>query len=531
VGRSGILEGAGGPGTAAGRRRACLAVGIALSLAMGFIDSTAVNVALPSIQREFNIPSGSLEWTVTAFFLSAAVVISVAGGVADLLGRRRVLFGGVVGFTWASAMCGLAPTYGWLVAGRALQGAAAALITPAGTALLASSSSAHRLGRMIGTVGIAGPLAVAIGPLVGGAVTQALGWRWIFFLNVPLAAVAIFLVGGSARESRGHRVGGVDLAGLVSMTLGLTVLVLAVTKSPVWGLLTPLTMGLLSLAAASLGLFLVIESRVAQPLLHTRVLRHPRMIAATTAGFTCQFVVLAVTVYGLVYLQVVLGVGPLDAALLLMPLVVPQILLARHAGHLADRVGPAVPIVAGMVLMAVGAVLISLAGAARSYAAMAPAFVLLGVGVAVVDTAGNTAAQSAVHESYQGLAAGLNGSLRRLGSTLGVAAIGAVVIALQYDRGVQMLKGSGIRLGVGERATLQSLLVNGATGRRELNRLHHASQLEHAAHAAFVYAFANGMRLAAVVAALAALTASLFFVRSAHLPPLAGAQHKGASRA
>jgi EmrB/QacA subfamily drug resistance transporter len=495
------------PDPPASKHPGWLIVAMTLSVSIGFLDSTAVNVALPSIQRDFNISSSAAQWTVTAFFLAAAVTVAAGGRLADLLGRRRIYLVGMALFTISSIVCGLAPSDWWLIVGRALQGIAAGLLGPAAVALITVSYPPRSRGRALGTVGAAATIALAAGPLVGGFITQDLGWRWIFFVNVPLAIAAIGLVRIVATESRDESVHRVDLPGLVCLTAGLIGLVLALTQVPDWGLLTPATIGLLALGGTSLVLFWIIEGRVVDPLVHRGVLRHPAMIAASTAGFCTQFVIIAFTVFGIIYLQVIFGLSPLESGLAILPAIIPQAFIARRAGRLADAIGPTVPIIAGMGTMALALVWISLVAEHRSYPAMVPALVAFGVGIALVDTPTRVAAQSAVGERHQGLASGLTSSFGRLGGTLGAGVVGALIVALQYSRGLDLLAQNGIRVDSDDHAALESLIVNGKAGSQELREVHHVRQVEHAAHEAYTFAFANGMRLAAVVAAVAGIVA------------------------
>jgi len=433
--------------------------------------------------------------------------VGAAGRIADIFGRRKVFLVGVGVFIVSSMLCGLAVTDPMLIAARALQGGGAALMGPAAIALITTSVAPEHRGRALGTIAAAASAALALGPLLGGTIVDQLGWRWIFFLNVPVVALVIVLVYAGARESRDESANRIDFRGAALLTLGLLALVLALAESPSWGLASAQTIGLLVVGIASLVAFVRVEARVDEPLIHLRVLRHPHVLVASTVGLCNQFVVIALAVFAITYFQVSFGLSPLAAGLLFLPTVVPQAFTARVAGRLADNVGPTIPIVTGMGAMAVSMVWLSYAAEQHSYLATIPPMVAFGVGIAMVVTPTRLAAQSAVDEEHQGVVAGVMSTFNRVGAVLGVAVVGALIITLQHSRTIDLLAAQRIRPDRDDRAALDSILYHGHHGAAALSddpsRL--VSPVRHAAADAFSYAFANGMRFGAVVAALAAI--------------------------
>lgn len=500
------------------REQRWLLIAVALSVSIGFIDFNAVSVALPSIQREFDSSSTGVQWTITGYAVAGTALIAAGGRIADIFGPRRVYLGGTAMFAVSSVLCGTALADWWLVSGRVVQGAAAALLGPAGITLIAASFPLDRRGRALGTVAAASTVALAVGPLAGGIITQEFGWRWIFLINLPLAVLVIGLVRKVATRAPGQRAQRIDVAGLLLLTGGVVASVIALTKLPDWGLSAPITIALFGLGGLLLVRFVVVEHRVDEPLVHPEILRHRQVLTASTLGFCAHFVIVALTVYGLVYFQVISGLTPLEAALLLLPTVVPQLFIARRAGQLADTIGPVLPITVGMSAVAVALVWLSLVAEGGSYFAIVPALTLFGAGVALVDTP-IWHLTLGVAEHHHGLSAGITSTLRRLGTTLGVAAAGAVIVASLNSRGLDLLAQRGIPVDGDDRAALQSLVVDGNRGFRELRESHHPREVEHAADAAFSYAFANGMRLAAAVALIAAIVCFVFVRREPRRRP------------
>jgi len=494
-----------------------LLAGMALSMSLWFVDDTAVAVALPTIERSFDISSTAAQWTITAYLLAAAAGVAAAGRIADIFGRRRVFLIGVGTFIVASMLCGLSITDSWLIGARAFQGAGAALMGPAAIALITTSFPQKRRGRALGTIAAAASVALALGPLVGGTIVETLGWRWIFFLNVPVALLVIGLVHTVARESRDESVLRVDVRGVVLLTAGLAALVLGLTESATSGIDTPRTIALLVSAAGLLLAFGLVEARVDDPLIHLRVLRHRHVLVASTVGLCNQFVAVALAVFAVTYFQVSFGLSPLEAGLLYLPTVLPQVVTSRLAGRVADSVGPAVPIVVGMAILSLAMIGVSYAAEEQSYVAMIPAMVVFGIGISLVVTPTRVAAQAAVGEDHQGVVAGVMSTFNRIGAVLGVAAVGALIVALAHGRTIQLLAQQRISPDRNDRAALDSILYHGHRGSAALadDPSRFVAPVRHAASDAFSYAFANGMRFGALIAACAAVLGLLLLRPSA----------------
>ena len=405
---------------------------LALASAASFmvaLDGLVVITALTTIRRDLGASIAQLEWTVNAFTLSFAVLLMTGAVVGDRIGRRRVLIAGLGLFATASAACALAPDAGWLIAARAVQGAGAALVTPVALALVSAAFSPQRRGRALGIFSAAIGFGVLCGPVVGGAITDGIAWQWIFWLNVPIAAIVIALLLARVEESFGGRAAP-DLPGVALVTgaaLGL-----------IWGLVRANTVGWGSaevIAALAAGALLTIafvswEHRARQPMLPISFFRS----RAFTAGNAVSFLLFASNLSGVFLLaqfqQETLGQGPFDAGLRLLPLSAALFLAAPTAGMLVDRLGERPLIVGGMLLQAAGTAWIALiAEPGLVYATMVAPMVLVGLGSAMAMPAAQKAVVSAVGPSEIGRASGIFTMMRWFGGVFGVAIAVAIFAA------------------------------------------------------------------------------------------------------
>lgn len=402
-----------------------LALASAASL-MVALDTLVVSTALSTIRVELDASLAALEWTVNAYNLSFAVLLMTGAALGDRFGRRRGLAVGLAIFTAGSAACALAPTVGWLIAARAVQGAGAALVMSLGMALVSTAFPPERRGQALGIYfGVTG-LAVASGPVVGGAITEGLAWEWIFWVNVPLGAVLIPLVLRRMRESHGPD-GALDLVGLA--------LVSVAAFGGVWGLVRGNLAGwdsaevLLSLVGgvAAAVAFVAWELRTPDPMLPMRFFRS----RAFTAGNVSVFFAVA-SLFGAVFflaqfLQTGLGHGPLGAGVRLLPWTLTLFFVAPAAGALVDRFGERWFMVGGLLLQGAGMGWIALIAAPdMAYAEMIAPLVIAGCGVSMTFPAGQNSVVGAVPPDAVGKAAGTNSTLRELGGVFGIAVLVAV---------------------------------------------------------------------------------------------------------
>jgi EmrB/QacA subfamily drug resistance transporter len=393
------------------------------------LDGLVVMTALTTIRRDLDASTAQLEWTVNAFTLTFALLLMAGGALGDRFGRRRLLVLGLGVFTAASAACALAPDVGWLIAARGVQGVGAALVTPVALALVSVAFPPERRGWALGVYSAAVGLAVLCGPVVGGAVTAALSWQWIFWINLPVGLVAMALVHGLIEESFGPRAA-IDWPGVALVAGGSLGLVWALVRGNVvgWGS-TEVVVALVAGGLLMVG-FVAWERRAAQPMLPMRLFRVPAFAAGNAVSFLLFASNLAATYFLLQLLQEALGNDPLDAGFRLLPLTVALFVLAPRAGVLVDRLGERPMIVGGLLLQAVGVAWVAvLAAPDLAYASMVAPLALAGIGTAMTMPASQKAVVGAVAPSEIGKASGTFTTMRWLGGTFGVAITVAVFAA------------------------------------------------------------------------------------------------------
>jgi EmrB/QacA subfamily drug resistance transporter len=409
-----------------GQRRLTLCA-VSLALAMVLVDNTVVNVAIPSIQRTLHATLGTLEWTVNAYTLAIAVFLVTGGRLGDLFGRRRVFVTGIVLFALASAAVAAAPSAPVIIAGRAAQGLAAALLMPGTLSLLTRAYPAEQWGRAIGIwSGISG-IALVLGPLLGGAIIEAVSWRAIFLINIPISIVAVTITLRAVKESRdedGDR--SLDLPGIATLTLGLGAVTLALIEGNNWGWTSGGVVALFAVAAVSLAAFVWVETHVRAPMLDLGWMRSRRVAGPNLASLALAFAMFGMLFFITIYLQRGLGYSPLEAGLAFLPSTGVGIVAAVVAGRLSDRIGTTIPTLVGLALAALSAWIASGVTLAWDYGDMVPSFILLGVGMGLVLAPTSTAVMNAVEGARVGVASGVVSMVRMIGGALGVAVLGAV---------------------------------------------------------------------------------------------------------
>lgn len=397
------------------------------ALFMVMLDNTVTNVALPSIQRTFDASLSSLEWTINAYSLSFAVLLVTGGRLGDIFGRRLVFLIGVVVFAVASALIGLAPSEGLLVAFRALQGAGAAMMMPATLSIITNAFPASERGKAIGTwAGVSG-IALALGPLVGGWLTEDVTWRAIFFLNVPVAIVAVAVTLFATHESRDETASRhVDFPGIAALTIGLTALVLALVEGNAWGWGSARIIGLLVLAVVGLTAFGLIETHTRAPIVDFSFFQSRSFLGANLVAFAISFGMFATFFFLALYMQNVLGYSPLETGVRFLPATLVIMVAGPLAGRLSDKIGPRTPLVIGLLFVTASLAWQSRVEVDTSYAFLVGPFILLGIGMGFTMSPMSTAAMNAVDRTKAGVASGTLSMTRMVGGTFGVAALGAL---------------------------------------------------------------------------------------------------------
>ena len=396
---------------------------------MTALDVLVVVTALPAIDREIGGSLSTLEWVVNAYLLALAACIITAAALGDRLGRRRVYTAGLSLFTAGSAACALAPSAEILVAARTIQGIGAAIVTPLSLTILTAAFPAERRGAVIGIWGGIAGLAVAAGPVIGGAVTEGLSWHWIFWVNVPIGLVAAVLSATRLAESHGPATR-LDLPGVGLVSAGSIGIVWGLVRANDAGWGSPEVVAALGLGLVLMAGFLVWERRVSDPMLPLRLFRIPAFVAGSATAFLMTGALFSAVFLTSQYFQFALGFSPLGTGVRVLPWTATALVVAPLAGALSDRIGTRPLMVAGMLLQAAGLGWFALmASSGVAYAQLVLPLVIAGVGVSMVLPTTPTAVLSAVAPPDMGKASGVNNTLQRFGGAFGVAVVSAVFAA------------------------------------------------------------------------------------------------------
>jgi len=411
---------------------------ICLAQFMVVLDATIVNVALPSIQHDLHLSGGSLQWIVNAYTLVFGGFLLLGGRLGDLLGRKRLFLVGLVIFTGASLLDGLAGSESMLIGARALQGLGAALISPAALSIIATTfeEGAERARALAvwAAIAIGGG---AAGLILGGALTQYFSWPWIFFVNVPVGILAIVLSVRYVPESRDvNAQRSYDLAGAATVTGGLMALVYAIVGAQSAGWLSARTVGFFSAALALLAAFVVIELRSASPLIRLSIFRVRSLLTANIAMLLAMSGMFAMFFFNTLYIQQVLGYGPLEAGLAFLPFTAGVMLSASLASRFAPRVGVRPVAVAGFVFAAAGLALLTQLPVHGSYAVnVLPALLLSSLGIGAVFMPLTLIATTGLADEDQGLASGLFNTSQQVGGALGLAVLSTLATSRTHAAG------------------------------------------------------------------------------------------------
>ena len=418
---------------------------LAVSVAsfMLLLDITVVNVALPSIRKDLGASFQDLQWVVDAYSLTLAALVLTAGSLADRFGRRRLFAWGLGIFSAASLFCALAPDPTVLNLARAVQGIGGAVMFAVSLALLAQEFPAGRergtaLGVYGGTLGVA----VAIGPLIGGALTDSLGWESIFYLNVPIGLVAIAITYARLRETRDPDATRVDRPGVATFSAALFALVLAMVRGNDDGWGSTLIVSLLAASVVLLAAFVLIESRVAEPMLPLGLFRRRAFTGVQLAAFAVSGSMFALFLYLTLYLQNFLGYTPLQAGVRYLPITIASFIAAPIGGLLLSRVQARVLMSAGLGVAGVGLVLMSGIDAGDSWTTLLGGFLVAGVGVGLLNPVIGDVALSVVPKERSGMAAGINDTFRQVGVAVGIAVWGSVFVGRGAHKTAELTAGT-----------------------------------------------------------------------------------------
>ena len=403
---------------------------VAFALFMIMLDNTVVNVALPSIERDLGLSHrlSALEWVVSGYVLSFAVLMLTGGKLADMFGRRRIFVVGLLVFTLSSLACGLATGAGFLIAARVVQGVGAAFMLPATLSIITATFPPKERGTALGIWAGVSALALAIGPLVGGLITEHFGWNWIFYINVPVGLLGIVAALVVIRESKdtSHEQR-LDAPGLVTSGVAFFALVFALIESSRYGWGSATILGLFALAVLALAAFTVVESRQRLPMFDLGLFRNGTFVGANIVALLVTLAMFGVFFFISIYLQNVHGYSAVRAGATFLPMTLLIIFLAPVAGRFSDRLGSRGLMVGGMTLTGASLLLFAQLEPHSSFWVIFPALVVGGAGMALVMTPMTAAAMSAVPIDKAGVGSGMLNTFRQVGGALGIAVMGAIL--------------------------------------------------------------------------------------------------------
>jgi EmrB/QacA subfamily drug resistance transporter len=470
---------------------------IAVSIAtfMLLLDITIVNVALPEIEKALGSSFADLQWVIDAYALTLAALLLTGGSLSDLFGRRRVFVIGIVIFTVASALCGLAGTPLVLNLARALQGIGGAFMFATSLALLASAFQGRDRGTAFGVWGAVTGASVAVGPLVGGVLTDGIGWEAIFFVNIPIGIGAIAMTLAKVQESHAPSGGRIDWPGLVTFSGGLFGLIFALIRGNAEGWGDPLIVACLA-AAVVLGIaFVLVERRSAHPMLDLSLFSKPAFAGASIAAFALSASMFSMFLYLTLYIQNILGYTPLESGLRFLPVTLLSFAIAPISGKLAERLGIRWFLGAGLFLM-------SGLEPGDDWTALLAGFMVAGGGIGLVNPPLATAAVGVVEPRRAGMASGINSTFRQVGIATGIAGLGAIFQHLVASDFLARVPASRLPNGVDTGALADFISFGGA--QRVGN-----DALAGAAEHAFLHGLNHILVYAAIVALIGAVLATL----------------------
>ena len=480
-----------------------------LGSSMAFIDGSVVNVALPVIQRELNATATDLQWIVEAYSLFLAALILVGGSLGDHFGRRRIFAIGITIFIVASIACGLSPNVLQLIIARAFQGIGGALLVPGSLAIISASFSNEQRGRAIGTWSGFSSITSLVGPVLGGVLVQYASWRWVFFINVPLAAVVLGVLFWRVPESRDEDASGrLDWWGTVLVTLGLGAIVYGLIQAGSLGLGSPQVLIALAIGIVALIAFLLVEARTPAPLVPLTLFRSPTFSGTNLLTFLLYGALSGLTYFLPFNLIQVQGYTPTFAGAAFVPFVLMMFLFSRWTGGLVNRFGAKLPLVVGPVITAIGFVLFALpgigSGAGSYWITFFPAIVVIGFGMTITVAPLTTAVMGAVEQRHAGIASGINNAVSRTAGLLAIAVFGIVVLSVFTSSLDSQLATLHLAPGVQQLIDVQRIKLAGITIPTNVS-----GGVQVALKRAIDESFVSGFRLVALISAALALASAL----------------------
>ena len=446
-------------------RRWWILAGASTGLFMLMLDSTAIALALPAIRLDLGASTSGIQWAQNIYLLALAALVTTLGRLGDLVGRRLVFGAGLIVFSLGSIACAMADSIALLVAGRAIQGAGAAAMLALSLAIATLAFPAEQRGRAIGVWAAVSSIALAIGPLVGGVVVEIASWRWLFLLNIPLAAVSLAVLAAAMPESRDESAGRrIDVAGVIVLSAGLTLLVLALVQGKAWGWSSPDTLGALGAGVAMLTLFVVVERRAAEPIIDLELFRSGPYLGASAAAFALVGSYWTVMFLLPQYLDLALRFSTARSGLLMLPVTVPMAIISPLVARLVARASARLVMTAGMACATLGMLFLTRLDGSSNYWDVAPGLVLFGLALGFVYAPMSAAAMAALPPEKAGVASGVLAMIRCLAGAVMLAGAGAVFQHVEVEeRGLGRSFEAAFAAGIAETAWMLAAVLLAGT--------------------------------------------------------------------
>ncbi|HWF22648.1 MAG TPA: DHA2 family efflux MFS transporter permease subunit [Acidimicrobiales bacterium] len=414
------------------------------SVSMVVIDQTIVSLALPSIQRSLNMTETQMLWVINAYVLAMASLVAIGGRLGDLFGRTTLFRIGALAFVGGSALAGVATAAWWIIGARVIEGAGAAIMLPASSAIIVGSVSTQERGRAFGISTGISMAVLAVGPLLGGFLTQVISWRAVFFVNVPIGLAVIATTFVAVPTFKGDRGTRIDWLGTGLLVPGIVAVIVGLMQGAVWGWGSPQLIIMVIAGVVLLVVFVVVEIRQDHPLVDLRLFRIRNFTGDSAVRALLQFSIVGMLALSSLWVQDVLDFHPVSAGLSLLPLTVPLVFIAPLAGRLYDRMGPRLLTSAGAASFGLALLWMAAVLSKQSYAWIIPAYLAIGVGIGFVMVPITTDALNVVPSARHGQASGVFATMSEMGGALGLAILGAIVAVEQEARIDAFLRGAGV---------------------------------------------------------------------------------------
>lgn len=471
------------------------------SLALVFIDQTALAVALPAMQRELNLSNSLTQWIINAYLLALSAIILFGGKIGDRLGHKRAFLFGVIVFVVSSIMCALAESGSWLITMRAIQGIGGAFMMPSTNALVTNAFPDKERGKALGIYVALAAIFLALGPLLGGFLTQVFGWRAVFWINFPVALISIFLAISSVPGWKRTEKLNIDWLGFFISILFISGFVLSFMEGPNWGWFSSRIICLLLFSSVSLGAFILWENKISNPLVELNLFKNLTFSILFSILMIIQSVGI-VFVFWAIFIQNVLHYTPLKAGVLLLPAMLPIILMAPIGGHLRDKYGPTIPMFWGSLLIILSLIWIGIFSPNQSYAILFPGLLGFGIGMPLMLSGIMVTVMNMVKVEQRGIASAILNCARQFGTSIGLAVLAGLLSSLNKWQLDSFLKQAPAHFSSLQEYQIDGLLVHSHRAMQAVSYLskQNLQLLKTAAANAYTTAFSITMFVAALFA-------------------------------